>query len=85
MNNGKKFYSPGSRKTGPGADGGSHGDAPIRKSKYLFRGHILVFQSPYDNVFTAESQSAQSEFSFSFTAERPANENHHAFGNLSAF
>jgi len=30
-------------------------------------------------------QGAQSEFSFSFSAETPANENHHAFGNLIAF
>jgi hypothetical protein len=38
-----------------------------------------------NNLFTAESQRAQSEFSFSFAAETPANENPHAFGYLSTF
>jgi hypothetical protein len=52
---------------------------------YLFRGHILVLHRSYDNLFTAESPRAQSEFSFSFAAETPANENHHAFGKLGAF
>jgi len=46
--------------------------------------HLSVL-SPYYNLFTAESQRAQSEFSFSFAAETPANENHHAFGKLRAF
>jgi hypothetical protein len=36
---------------------------------YFFREHVLVFHCPYDNLFTAESQRAQSEFSFSFAAE----------------
>jgi hypothetical protein len=48
--------------------------------------HILaVFQHSYDIFFTAKSQRAQSEFYFSFAAETPANENHHAFGNLSTY
>jgi hypothetical protein len=52
---------------------------------YFFREHVLVFHCPYDNLFTAESQRAQSEFSFSFAAETPENERQHAFGNLSVF
>jgi hypothetical protein len=56
---------------------------PLRK--YLYREQIVGFHRTYDNLFTAESLRAQSEFSFSFAAETPANENNHAFGNLSAF
>ena len=36
-------------------------------------------------LFTAEAQRAQSKLFFSFAAETPANENHHAFGNLTVF
>jgi len=39
----------------------------------------MTIYSPY------KAQRAQSECSFSFAAETPANENHHAFGNLRAF
>jgi hypothetical protein len=49
------------------------------------RGYILVPDRSYDNLFTAESQRAQSEISFSFAAETPENENNHASGNLGAF
>jgi hypothetical protein len=46
------------------------GVAPYFESLIVFvRGHILVFHYPYDHLFTAESQRAQSEISFSFAAE----------------
>jgi hypothetical protein len=42
----------------------------------------VIFDDQFDNVFTAESQS---DFSFSFAAETPANANHHAFGNVNLY
>jgi hypothetical protein len=55
------------------------------KINVFIQGCILVFHRPYNFLFTAKSQRAQRKFSFSFAAETPANENHHAFGKLIAF
>jgi len=44
----------------------------LKKLFYIY----LIIYSPHS------SQRAQSDFSFSFAVETPANENHHAFGNL---